>query len=143
MSGKRTVNGVGVIFCAQSTGRQLFLLRNDKKGTSWGLPGGKVERGESLIEALSRECDEEISYWPENAKLLPIERFTSDDQNFCYHTFYSIVSEEFIPKLNYEHIGYAWVDGKTYPKPLHRGLFSTLNYELIQQKIAIIRSALK
>jgi hypothetical protein len=60
-----------------------------------------------------------------------------------YHTFYSIVKSEFIPVLNNEHIGYAWVDGKTYPKPLHRGLFSTLNFDIIQEKIDIIRKALK
>lgn len=140
---RRPVNGVGVMFCAADTGRHLFLLRNDRVNQVWGLPGGKVERDETLLMALERECHEEIDYWPERAKLFPIEQFTSEDNKFVYHTFYSLIDHEFTPRLNQEHIGYSWIDGDTYPRPLHRGLFSTLNYDIIKQKIAIIRNAIK
>ena len=140
---RRVLNGVGVLFCASDTGRHLFLLRNDKHSQVWGLPGGKVERDETLLEALERECREEINYWPDTIKLFPIEQFTSEDDRFVYHTFYSLIPTEFVPELNDEHIGYCWVDSDTYPKPLHRGLFSTLNYDIIKQKINIIRSAIK
>jgi ADP-ribose pyrophosphatase YjhB (NUDIX family) len=140
---RRQVNGVGVMFCAADTGRHLFLLRNDRQSQVWGLPGGKVERDETLLMALERECLEEIRWWPENAKLFPIEQFTSEDGRFVYHTFYSLISTEFVPTLNHEHIGYCWIDGDTYPRPLHRGLFSTLNYDIIKQKISIIRSAIR
>lgn len=136
-------NSVGVLFCSQATNNHLFLLRNGKKFQEWGLPGGKVERGESLRQALERECLEEIGFWPENAKLLPIEQFTSDDDKFLYHTFYCVVKEDFIPKLNHEHLGYCWINGNLYPKPLHRGLFNTLNYDIIRQKIQIIHDAIK
>jgi 8-oxo-dGTP pyrophosphatase MutT (NUDIX family) len=139
----KKINSAGVLFCAQSTGRQLFLLRNDKKAVTWGLPGGKCESGETLSDTLARECQEEIGYWPDNVKLFPVERFETADKNFVYHTFYSIVEQEFIPILNDEHIGYCWVDNNTYPKPLHRGLFNTLNYDIIQQKIDIIRNSIK
>lgn len=140
---KRTSNSVGVIFYARNTGRHLFLLRAHKNKGEWGLPGGKVERGETLRIALERECREEIGYWPVNAKLFPIEQFTSYDTNFIYHTFYCIVDGEFTPTLNDEHCGYCWIHSTTYPKPLHRGLFNTLNYEIIQQKISIIQDSLK
>lgn len=136
-------NSVGILFCALDTNRHLFLLRNDKKINTWGLPGGKVERGESLRVALARECMEEIGYWPTDIKLFPIEQFTSDDKRFVYHTFYSFVRTEFIPILNHEHLGYCWCDSKFYPKPLHRGLFNTLNYDIIQQKISLIHDAIK
>ena len=140
---RKNMNSVGVLFFAQSTGRHLFLLRNDKKMNTWGLPGGKCEKNESLVETLERECNEEIQFWPENTKLFPIEHFTSDDGKFVYHTFYSIVADEFVPVLNDEHVGYCWLDSSTYPKPLHRGLFNTLNYNIIQQKLSIIRQAMK
>jgi 8-oxo-dGTP pyrophosphatase MutT (NUDIX family) len=121
----------------------LFLLRNDKKINTWGLPGGKVERGESLKEALQRECIEEIQFWNHGLKLFPIEQFTSEDKRFVYHTFYSFVENEFVPILNNEHLGYCWIDSNIYPRPLHRGLFNTLNYKIIQQKIALIHDAIK
>lgn len=143
LSYKKNNNSVGVIFYAANTCRHLFLLRNNKKTNEWGLPGGKVERGENLKDALKRECLEEVCYWPENAKLFPIEQFTSDDTKFIYHTFYCIVETEFQPILNHEHIGYAWIISGSYPKPLHRGLFNTLNYNTIQQKISIIHDSIK
>jgi 8-oxo-dGTP pyrophosphatase MutT (NUDIX family) len=139
---KKINNSVGVMFCAASTKRHLFLLRNSRNN-EWGLPGGKVEKSESLKQALHRECVEEIQYWPDSAKLFPIQQFNSDDGKFIYHTFYCIVDEEFVPILNHEHIGYAWVNNDTYPKPLHRGLFNTLNYNIIKQKIEIIHDAIK
>lgn len=140
---KKINNSVGVIFCAQDTNRHLFLLRNGKNVHEWGLPGGKVESGETLRVALERECREEIDFWPENPKLFPIEQYNSEDGRFIYHTFYCTIKEEFIPKLNSEHIGYTWINGSFYPKPLHRGLFNTLNYDIIKQKIAIIHDVLK
>lgn len=139
---RRTINGVGVLFSTQDTNRNLYLLRNQREQV-WGLPGGKVERGETLREALERECREEIGYWPEDAKLYPIECFTSNDGKFSYHTFYCAIEGEFIPRLNSEHIAYAWCDCDVTPQPLHQGLYNTLNHDIIRQKINIIRENLK
>jgi 8-oxo-dGTP pyrophosphatase MutT (NUDIX family) len=139
----KKTNSVGVIFCSQKTSRQLFLLRNAKRYPVWGLPGGKIERGETLREALERECNEEIGFFPKNAKLFPIEKFISEDAKFTYHTFYCFVDDEFLPKLNHEHIGYSWCNQTHYPQPLHSGLFNTLMYDIIKQKIAIIQESIK
>lgn len=134
---------VGLLFYAADTHRQLFLLRDDRNVHTWGLPGGKVERGETLRAAIERECREEIHFWTSDLKLFPLEQFNSPDNKFCYHTFFTMVPYEFKPVLNDEHIGYAWVDNNTYPRPLHRGLFNTLNYSVIQEKITIIRDSIK
>ena len=143
MSKQKIHSAVGILFYAENTGRHLFLLRNDMPTQTWGLPGGKVERNETLGDALRRECLEEINYWPDDIRLVPLEQFTSDDNRFVYHTFYSIIAYEFMPNLNNEHLAYCWINPNTYPKPLHRGLFNTLNYDIIRQKMQIIHTAIK
>ena len=139
---RKPINAVGVLFYTQDTRRNLYLLRNSKI-CEWGLPGGKVERGESLRVALERECMEEIGYWPENAKLFPIECYSSPDGKFSYHTFFCPIEQEFLPKLNDEHIAYSWCNYAAWPKPLHNGLYNTLSYPIVRQKIELIINSLK
>jgi 8-oxo-dGTP pyrophosphatase MutT (NUDIX family) len=124
----------GVFFYSNLTNRFLYLLRTDSKNPStWGIPGGKIEQGETLFEGIIRECEEEIGYFPINAKLIPIQKFIN--HSFTYHTFYCKVEEEFIPRLNDEHCGYAWVVEGQYPKPLHPGLFSTVHFDTVKAKL--------
>jgi 8-oxo-dGTP pyrophosphatase MutT (NUDIX family) len=55
-----------VWFRSADTGRYLYLLRNDAKHPgSWGLPGGKVESGETLLGGMERECVEELGSFPD------------------------------------------------------------------------------
>ena len=134
-----TVKAVGVWFLARDTGRYLYLLRNDVKHPgAWGLPGGKVEAGETLLGGMERECQEELGSFPDYRRLMPLEKFTSADGVFEYHTWVCVLDQEFQPVLNDEHIGYAWIDVGTWPKPMHPGLWSTLNIDSVQQKLAAV-----
>lgn len=130
------VNAVGVWFRSNQTGRYLYLLRNDPKHPgAWGLPGGKIETGETLLGGMERECQEELGSFPDYQRLIPIEKFTSADSAFVYHTFVCVVESEFVPVLNDEHLGYAWIDEGTWPRPMHPGLWSTVNIDAVQNKI--------
>jgi len=131
------VKAVGVWFYCVRTRCYLYLLRNDSKyPDTWGLAGGKVEPNETLITAVERECSEELGSMPDYQQLIPIEMFTSADGGFEYHTFWCRVDNEFIPELNHEHVGYAWVKSGRLPRPLHPGLWNTVNLDAIQKKIA-------
>jgi len=124
----------GIFFYSKNSKRFLYLLRTDAKNPgNWGIPGGKIENDETLLDGLQRECVEEIGYWPDIPKLVPIQKFVNNA--FTYHTFFSQIEEEFIPILNKEHCGYAWVGESQYPKPLHPGLFSTVNFDVVQKKL--------
>lgn len=130
------IKAVGVWFYSRSTQRYLYLLRNDPKHPNhWGLPGGKIENQETLLGGMERECTEELGQFPAYIKLLPLEKFTSSDGAFEYNTWVCVVEAEFQPQLNDEHIGYAWVQRGVWPKPLHPGLWSTVNIEEIQSKL--------
>jgi len=138
--GISTLNqAVGVWFFSQTTQRYLYLLRNDSKNLEkWGLPGGKVEEGEVLLETIERECMEEMGAMPNYIKLIPIEKFTNQTDTFVYHTFFCLVENEFTPSLNNEHIGYAWIDKGVIPKPLHPGLWATLKIDEIYDRIQTV-----
>lgn len=135
---------VGVWFYSIATDRYLFLMRQDSKHPgNWGLPGGKAEEGESLLDAMRRECQEEIGIFPEYIKLVPLEKFTSRDQKFFYHTFFCCIDQEFQPRLNDEHVGYAWIKSGHWPKPLHPGLWSTINFDTVREKIEIVKTVVQ
>lgn len=133
---KQLTQGVGALIYAKSTQRYLFLLRNNGSwAQTWALPGGKMDRGESVVTGLAREIQEELGGRIIDPKLIPVEKFTSTDERFVYHTFFISVDEEFIPVLNNEHIGYAWLPLSAAPKPLHPGITRTLGASVIVDKI--------
>ena len=99
----------GALFYTLDTHRFLFLFRsNGKKAGLWGLVGGTNEAAETPWEGLKREITEEIGELPPIKKTLPLESFLSNDKKFVFHTYLCVVQDEFVPKLNKEHDGYAW-----------------------------------
>ncbi|CAB4132954.1 MutT NTP pyrophosphohydrolases including oxidative damage repair enzymes [uncultured Caudovirales phage] len=134
--------GCGALIYSKSTKRYLFLLRNQKRHAgSWGLVGGGVESGETPAEALQREIIEEIG-GIEFEKIIPLEKFTSDNKNFEYHTYLLTVEHEFVPQLNDEHRGYAWTSIDDHPKPLHPGVWRTFNFKSVIEKIRTVETVI-
>jgi hypothetical protein len=82
-----------------------------------------------------------MGHMPEYVRMIPLEKFTTVDAGFEYHTFFCVVDIEFQPCLNAEHVGYAWIDSGTWPRPMHPGLWSTVNFEAVQHKIQTIQTA--
>ena len=137
------IESTGALIYSIRTHRYLFLLRAGARySNTWGLPGGKVDAGETVSEGLIREILEELGGTIDKPKLIPIEKFTSDNGKFCYHTFLIPVDEEFIPYLNEEHKGYAWCGIEDYPKPLHPGVWRTVNFNEVIAKLRIVQGIL-
>ena len=76
-----TVGVNGLIFDNQK--RVLLVLRNDMD--AWCLPGGGLEQGESLTEAVKREVIEETGLVVEIKKLIGV--YTKQDKNDIVFSF--------------------------------------------------------
>jgi len=135
----------GGLFLSKETNRFLFLLRNQgRTAGTWGLVGGKQEPNDATAyQALEREISEEVGKTPPIKKIIPLELYTSEDQNFHFNTYVLIVEKEFIPTLNEEHVGYAWCDLNNWPKPLHQGVKRSLSSRINKTKIEIILELLR
>jgi 8-oxo-dGTP pyrophosphatase MutT (NUDIX family) len=134
------ITAAGVLIFSRRTGRCLLLQkRSGKNQGSWGLCGGSAIEGESFIQNLLREVGEEIGEnHPSFIKVFPIEKFVSHGNQFRFQTYLGIVDEEFVPELSDEHIAWGWFDLSSYPRPLHRGLHSSLKNQTFQIKIQTI-----
>lgn len=123
-----STTAAGVVFLAKDTGRCLLQLREGNKrfNHTWGFWGGIIEQGETAYQCIQRELEEEIGFIPELEKLNPIDVYQSKDKNFYYYSFVYVIEKEFLPTLNEESCGYAWVNIGQWPKPLHNGSKITL-----------------
>lgn len=128
----------GALLYSLKTKRFLFLHRqNGSRNNLWGLVGGTNEDKETPWSALQREIKEEIGE-TSIIKTIPLETFISNDSKFKFHTYLCVIEEEFIPTLNIEHNGYAWVSFNKWPKPLHQGLRNTLSNKVILTKLETV-----
>lgn len=122
------------------TQRILLQLRSpDRKNKSyWGFWGGGVQPGETPVKTIERELIEEIGFLPDIVKFYPLHKMVSNDESFEYDTFLATVPSEFIPVVNDESEGYAWVNYDRYPAPLHPGAKLVLENPRIVSKIRTI-----
>lgn len=96
-------SGAGIFF---TDGRKVLLLKrgeSDNEGT-WCLPGGKVEEGESAIEAARRESMEECG----RVKGSRFDDLEQRDGMHRWTTFFFRVDGPFGCRLSHEHTDYGW-----------------------------------
>jgi 8-oxo-dGTP pyrophosphatase MutT (NUDIX family) len=96
----------GIFF---TDGKKVLLLKRSEKGDNegtWGLPGGKVEEKETLIDAARREAKEECG----KIEGYRFEDLKEKDGMHDWTTFFFKVKSTFKCKLSDEHKEYKWVD---------------------------------
>lgn len=97
-------------------GKLLVLKRAHKEDQSatWGIPGGKLEKGEEAIQALVREIFEETQLpLKENDFIFKAKRFVRiPGWDYILYIFHTNLDQEIEPKVTLdpaEHDEYLWV----------------------------------
>jgi len=124
------LKAAGACIVAKDTKRVLLQQRSldSSYPRTWGFWGGKVEENENISQGMLREVGEELGFDILDCiyKIYPYDQYHSRDAEFSYYTFIVVVNNEFIPNINEETGGYAWVNIQYLPKPIHPGAKRTL-----------------
>jgi len=91
---------------------RVLLIRTHKWGDRWGVPGGKVDWGESLLEAVHREVREETGLSLSDVRWGPVQEAVSHpefhrDAHFILVNVVARASTAAVT-LNDEAQAYAW-----------------------------------
>lgn len=110
-------------FIKNKKGELLFVTSHKWKGI-WSIPGGHVELGESLVEALKREVMEEVGLRVKVTRLLSIEEAIYPKQfirkkHFIFFDFLCETDSSRVRMDRLEIQGYRWVKPKEAMKLRH------------------------
>jgi 8-oxo-dGTP diphosphatase len=93
---------------------RILVLRS-RYSNEWQLPGGCVNRNESALDAVKRECREELGLAISNPRLLGLH---VDMYGLAQTALFSCVLVPGAVRLSVEHTAYAYLDGKSLPANL-------------------------
>ncbi|PCI21370.1 hypothetical protein COB64_00605 [Candidatus Wolfebacteria bacterium] len=97
----------------ESDGEFLLLHRHPDKsqGNSWGVPAGKIDKGEKALDAMKRELMEETGIIKDSTDFNFFEKIyvRYPEYDFTYYMYHLPISEKPDVKLSKdEHQNYIW-----------------------------------
>jgi len=132
-------NAAGILFVHD--GRVLLLKRSPDAAdapSTWGFPGGHIEKGETPEQAARRETQEETSVMYNG----PLQYLYDDGDFCCYGAAMPEDLAQFDTQaaLNDEHTDAGWFAFDDLPEPLHPGMMELTKMPLIEGKSDKARS---
>lgn len=125
------MKAVGALIISKKTNRVMMQLRGlaERHSMDWGLWGGRVEAGEGDLDAVKRELCEELGFpgVPQTLSMSHVYTFVSRDKQFRHVSYLILCEDEFVPTLDHESAGYAWVNLWEWPQPLHKNIGKMFN----------------
>jgi 8-oxo-dGTP pyrophosphatase MutT (NUDIX family) len=107
-----------IVGCLLEYDGKIVLLRRQlhkASGNKWGLPAGKMDAGESTLQAILREVKEETGLTLPEASLKYFDSFYVKDGSLDleWHMFQAKLDTPPIIKINpEEHLEYCWATPK-------------------------------
>ena len=92
----------------QNESSQILLLKANYADAAWGLPGGGLDYGETIHQALYRECFEELGCHVEIEYLSGA--YFHANVNAHAFIFKCKLKAPYQIQLSLEHSAYAWFD---------------------------------
>lgn len=137
------LGAAGCIFIAKDTGRILLAHRSgrvDFEPHTWGTWGGKVDEGETPLQTVEREVEEETGFSGQY-KVNHLWTFVDEEAGFQYHNYLVVVPHEFYPQLNWENDDAEWVEYGHWPRPLHFGMVELIKHagHTIKKVVSLIK----
>lgn len=124
---------LGVKALIRNSNKEILLLERKSKFNQnyWDLPGGRLQKGESLLQTLKREVMEETGLndigvaRPFITVLTDIRiKSSHEDLGLIFSIYLCDINYMFSPRLSDEHIDFKWLEAceclqklKQYPTP--------------------------
>ncbi len=105
---------IDVVGCIVEAKGEFVLLKRKKSlshGGKWGIPSGKVEKGETPLNAIKREISEEINFDANESSFLFVKAYNVRyflKEDFRYHLFHLKLEKKISITLGDEHTILRW-----------------------------------
>ena len=110
---------------------QVLLLKANYADQAWGLPGGALDMGETIHQALLRECLEELACEVQIEYLSGVYFHAAVSSHAFIFKCHLAASAEI--SLSDEHTAYAWFDLEQLSKVQRIRVEDCLNYTGVVQ----------